>query len=292
MSTVTSIHRYLDEAFAEVPVTPDPLDLKEELRSNLSARVAELVSGGADDATAATTAVRELGDIRDLLDGLAADGHPAGVPHPSQRVRLRPIFVLLTVLFSLVLAKSVTWVVLGAFGIVEVWTAVVFAVAAALSVGVIVTLALRQETSQHYPMPTGRALAFGAASLAMTLGVSLAAALVTQQPFWAVVLGVPPTVLSILAFVWLGVTQTNRTKPWALELQRQYVADDPFTQNPAVAARFGIYTVVIWTVAIAVFIVLTMTVGWLWSWLALVGGFAVFFITLARMMLIARQSRV
>ena len=52
MSTVTSIHRYLDEAFAEVPVTPDSLDLKEELRSNLSARVAELVSGGADDATA------------------------------------------------------------------------------------------------------------------------------------------------------------------------------------------------------------------------------------------------
>ena len=31
MSTVTSIHRYLDEAFAEVPVTPDSLDLKEEL---------------------------------------------------------------------------------------------------------------------------------------------------------------------------------------------------------------------------------------------------------------------
>jgi MFS family permease len=290
MNTVTSIHRYLDEAFAEVPVTPDSLDLKEELRSNLSARVAELVSGGADDATAATTAVRELGDIRDLLDGLAADGHSAGVPHPSQRVRPRPVFVLLTVLFSLVLAKSVTWVVLGAFGIVPLWTAVAFAVAAALSVGVIVTLALRQETSQHYPMPTGRALAFGAASLGITLGLGLAAALLPTQWVGAIVAGVPLTVLAILAFVWLGVTQTNRTKPWALELQRQYVAEDPFTQNPAVAARFGIYTVAIWILGIAAFIVLSLTVGWAWSWLALVATFAVFMITLGRMMFVAQKK--
>ena len=287
MSTVTSIHRYLDEAFAAVPVTPDSLDLKEELRSNLSARVAELVSGGADDASAATTAVRELGDIRDLLDSL-----DSSVPaHVTNRVRPKPLFVLLTVVLSLALAKSLTWVTLGGFGLVPTWTAVVFAVAASLSAGAIVDLALRQETTQYMRMPSGRAALYGLSTLGLTLGLTLAVTLFATQLFWAVTLGAPLTVLSILAFVWLGVTQTNRTKPWALELQRQYVADDPFTQNPEVAARFGIYTVVIWTVAIAVFIVLTMTVGWLWSWLALVGGFAVFFITLARMMLIARQSR-
>lgn len=291
MSTITSIHRYLDEAFADVPVTPESQDLKEELRSNLLARVGELVSDGTDDATAATTAVRELGDIRALLTDLDGDGHPAGPPHLTQRVRPRPVFVLVTVVLSLVLAKSVTWVALGAIGIVPAWTAVAFAIAAALSVGVIVGLALRQETTQHFPMPRARAAAFGAASAGLTLGLVLAATLLVTEPFWAVVLGVPLVVLSTLGFTWLAVTQTNRTKPWALALQRQYEADDPFTQNPAVAARFGIYTVVIWVVAIAAFIVLTMTLGWMWSWLALVAGFAVFFLTLGRMMAIARATR-
>ena len=45
MPTTDNIHRYLDEAFADVPHTPETADLKEEIRGNLQARVAELETG-------------------------------------------------------------------------------------------------------------------------------------------------------------------------------------------------------------------------------------------------------
>ena len=44
------------------------------------------------------------------------------------------------------------------------------------------------------------------------------------------------------------------------------------------------YTVIIWIVAITLFVVLSIVVGFVWSWLALVAGFVVFFLVLARML--------
>ena len=43
MATTNNIHRVLDEAFADVPRTPDTADLKEEMRGNLQAPVREVV---------------------------------------------------------------------------------------------------------------------------------------------------------------------------------------------------------------------------------------------------------
>ena len=41
------LHRLLDEAFAPYPVTAETLDLKQEVRANLTARAAELQAEGA-----------------------------------------------------------------------------------------------------------------------------------------------------------------------------------------------------------------------------------------------------
>jgi hypothetical protein len=83
----------------------------------------------------------------------------------------------------------------------------------------------------------------------------------------------------------LGATQTNRHKPWVVRrLINQTDPGDRFTEDPAAAARFGLYTVVIWTLSLAGFGVLSATVGWAWSWLALVAGFVVFMLTLSRML--------
>ncbi|MGP9502246.1 hypothetical protein ACT3TS_08525, partial [Specibacter sp. AOP5-B1-6] len=81
-----------------------------------------------------------------------------------------------------------------------------------------------------------------------------------------------------------GATQTNRKKPWARAAARQYRVQDRFAQDPVAAARFGIYTVVLWLLAFAAFVVLSMTVGFLWSWLALLAGLAGFMVLLARML--------
>jgi len=50
------------------------------------------------------------------------------------------------------------------------------------------------------------------------------------------------------------------------------------------AARFGLYTVIIWIIAIALFVVLSIAVGFAWSWLALVAGLVTFFLVLTRML--------
>lgn len=283
----TNIHRHLDEAFAGIDLTPDIQDLKEELRGSLAARADELEASGMDATAAASTAVQELGDIRELiasLDGTSTlTGNAAADLAARNHVRPKPAFVIVAVILSLLIAAAGTLVALVATHVVDVqwWVSpVVFAIA----VGALVDYSLRQETSQHYPLPSGRAAAFGLTSLAMALGLGLTGAFFGEGQIGILIAGVALVLVAIVAFTWLGVTQTNRTKPWALELQRTYAAEDRFSQDPAAAARFGIYTVVIWVMGFALFIVLSFTVGFAWSWLALIGSLVVFFLVLARML--------
>jgi hypothetical protein len=134
-------------------------------------------------------------------------------------------------------------------------------------------------------MPNGRAIGYGLAAGALAGGLG-AGVIYLWHP---ASLGLLATAIililgAVIAFIALGVTQTNRLKPWALAQNRQYEAEDRFSQDPAAAARFGIYTVIIWIVAIALFVVLSIAVGFVWSWLALVAGVVVFFLVLTRML--------
>ena len=90
---------------------------------------------------------------------------------------------------------------------------------------------------------------------------------------------------SIVAFTYLGVTQTNRHKPWVVRRAAEHeAAGDRFERDPAAAARFGIYTVAIGMLTTAVAVVLGLTVGWVWVWLPLVLGAAIWFLVLANML--------
>src|SRR5690606_10385528 len=83
----------------------------------------------------------------------------------------------------------------------------------------------------------------------------------------------------------------NRHKAWMLRMEESHAAvGDRFAEDPA-AARFGVYTLVNWLIALAAFVVLTLTVGWAWSWLAIVGGLAVMMILIARTLLARAAGR-
>lgn len=295
----SGIHRYLDEAFARVAMTPELQDLKEEIRGNLVARVDELTEGGAPAASAASAAVAELGDIRELIDSLAQE-RPAPHSRTQQqhvdahrlnRVRPKPAFVIRTVVFSLVLAAGALVVACGFADLIDA-PALTMGILAALGVatpaGLLVADSLRQETTQRYPVPRRRAVPFGAATAAGLFGlwmVGLAWKL-GWPPAWLVA-GVLLTLAAVIALVWLGVTQTNRTKPWVLAIERDHEFEDGFSRDPVAAARFGVYTIVIWILAFGLFVVASMTIGFAWSWLALLLGLAVFMLVLARMLFAA-----
>jgi len=290
----SDIHRLLDEAFGGVTMTPELQDLKEELRGNLAARSAELQATGRDAASAARTAVAELGDIRQLI---ASVGETEGAPRSPaaaaaeamrlHRVRPKPLFVILTTLFSLVIAASAVAVLLVAPHDLGAGFSGAFVLPAVFGVAIaaLVDGALRQETTQHFRMPNARAIGYGLAAGALGAGVATGVlALWHLASAGLIVTAIVLTIASIITFIALGVTQTNRLKPWVLEHGRQHEFEDGFSQDPVAAARFGIYTVIIWMVAIALFVVLSVTVGFVWSWLALVAGLVVFFLVLARML--------
>jgi len=282
-----SIHRLLDEAFAGIEPTADVQDLKEEIRFNLSARADELERSGLSPADAARRAVEELGDVRELVAEVheGQDATRGALPnHLRYRIRPRPSFVVRTVVLSLVALAGLTVIVLGAFGLVPatigwLWVAVA---AIALPIGVVTADALRQETTTNYPPPTRRAIGFGVGTGLILAGLGVGWLVVRGLELSWLVLAALLAVGGIVLLSYLGATTTNRHKPWVLHQTAEF--EDRFTQDPASAARFGIYTAAIWVVAFTVFVVLSFTVGWAWSWLALVGGFVLMLTLLARML--------
>jgi hypothetical protein len=297
MPTTDNIHRYLDEAFADIPRTPETADLKEEIRGNLQSRVAELEAGGTKPDAAAAKAIKELGDIHALVDSIG-ESEPSGRPAATaaklialNKVKPSPGYVVRTVLLSLLLAGGVTLVtvgsILGGLGIADFWLVYALPVEAVLSglfLAVIVADALGRETSQHYPTSPTRALGFGLAAFAALTGVGLVATWFANPLLWFLVAGCALALASLVTFIALGVTQTNRQKPWVSEMQHAFAIEDRFSQDPAAAARFGIYTVVIWIAGFGLFALLSIVVGFTWSWLALLAALLVFFIVLARML--------
>jgi hypothetical protein len=165
--------------------------------------------------------------------------------------------------------------------------ALALAAVASVSLGVIIGDALRQETTVHHPMPSRRALAFGLAGGLVIAGVTTAFALLTHgvDAMWLFASGAS-AVAGIGLFSYLGATQTNRTKAWALEHGRSQEGHpgDRFEKDPKAAARFGIYTMMIWVSAFVVSIVLYSLVGWQWSWIPYVVGFLGMMLLLTRML--------
>jgi len=294
---MTTVHRLLDEAFAGLELTPEVQDLKEEIRANLEARTAELQAGGASAEAAARQAFDELGDVRALAADAASGGAPADRPRSAaqrhaqdelvHRVRPRPSFVVGVVLASAVGLAGVLVAALGALGAAELPASLVvggLAVAAA-AVGWVTGSSLVQETTTNHPMPAARAAGYGAGAALVVLGAALAGAvaLLPLAAGWYVAAGLA-LVVGVGALAALGATQTNRTKAWARARRRDAAPENRFDEDPAAAARFGMYTVVIWLLAFVAFVLLGFTVGWAWSWLVLVVAFAVMMLVLARML--------
>jgi MFS family permease len=297
MPTPDNIHRYLDEAFADIPRTPETADLKEEIRGNLQARVTELESSGTRPDAAVAKAIDELGDIQDLVDSIG-DSEAANSPGETaaklialNRVKQSPGYVVRTVLLSLLLAAGLTLVtvgsILGGLAIAPFWLVYAMPIESVLSgafLCLIVADALDRETSHHYPVRQGRAIGFGLAAFAGLTALGFVATWLVNPLLWLLLSGCALALASLLAFLFLGVTQTNRQKPWVKELNRTYAVEDRFSQDPAAAARFGIYTVVIWIAGFGLFALLSILVGFVWSWLPLLAALIVFFLVLARML--------
>ncbi|MCK9795188.1 permease prefix domain 1-containing protein [Isoptericola sp. 4D.3] len=311
---MSTVHRLLDQAFAGVELTPEVQDLKEEIRANLEARAAELQASGAAPDDAARRAFDELGDLSALVEDAAgapeAPGalRPGRAPRPvlaagyastaqamlANKVRPKPGFVLGVVIAAMVLLAALVVAGLDAAAVLvlpAVATAAILLTAASAA-GFVVGLSLSQETTTNHPLPSGRAGGYYLATSLAVFGLLLALFTVLGTFFsWVYAVAGVLVVLGAILFVGLGVTQTNRKKAWFREVSREHGAvGDRFDRDPDAAARFGIFTSVIWMTSFVAFAVLGFTVGWAWSWLALVAGWIVFMLLLAKMLFGERKD--
>ncbi|OJX63871.1 MAG: hypothetical protein BGO95_06705 [Micrococcales bacterium 73-13] len=324
MTTMTAnlaIHRLLDEAFAGVPATPTTQDLKEELRASLVARVEELEAAGLAPDEAARRAFAQVGDFRSFLDEALEDlaGEDSPVDQWARhRVRHRPAFVIratvLPIVGALALAASIVLAALAPQApapdalspLIPVLLMAVFA----CCIGFVTADSLQQETSTSYPMARGRAIGMGVGLGVLLAGAgAIALCWAPPLPLWLwLVLGAVGIVVGIAVLAGLGAGMTNRRKPWAREAEQAWMRGaeqawthgaeqahgdgaarrrhpgDRFERDPNAAARFGIYTAVLWILAITVGVLLGVFVGWWWAALPAVGAVALMLLLLTRML--------
>lgn len=311
-----TVHRLLDEAFADVEMTPETQDLKEEIRANLLDRVSELTASGVAPGEAARRAVDELGDVRELLGtGATTDAGAelgSGVPEhgPARRETLAelahrnhvtpsPRYVAGVVGASLIILLAVAGAAALLVGVLRrevepdvIWGVPVLMAIAGPATGWIVASSLARETSTNYALPRRRAAAYGVAAALVVIGLMLGGLLylMTGRLAGVVIGGAVWVLLGLAYLVYLLTTQTNRKKPWVLQADAALQATNRFEEDPAAAARFGIYALVIWTLSGLACLIVGLAVGWLWAGVPAAVGFVVFMLVLARM-LFGQQSK-
>lgn len=268
MTSNASIHRLLDEAFAAAAPSEATQDLKDELRTNLTARVTELEADGLDASEAARQAFDELGDISGLVAETARDATLGRRPHPP-KVRPSAAFVSRATVVPIVATAALAVAILAALGIVSggPFLARGLVVVFSVLIGFVTADSLLRETAGHYGMPPRRATGYGVGTGLVLLGAGLVALCRTGGPMWLwITLGGLLALSGIGVLAGLGATQTNRTKPWMLAYADPFdETGNRFETDPAAAARFGIYTLVVWVGALAAAAVVGFSVGWWWA---------------------------
>jgi hypothetical protein len=196
-----------------------------------------------------------------------------------------------TVCFGLISA-AITWFSKG-LEAEALGSAMVFCVAGA---ALLTFMGLTQESAANHPMPWKRAVFYAISVGVFLFGVFLVPmtyfnfAATGASPseiaahnadmsrvdfaFMTSIGTLIPFVLPAAAlFVFLVLTEKDRRKLWVVELAKESAKREmEYFANPVQATRLGLVCGAIWIAAIASFVILTVRVGILYSWLALAGA--------------------
>jgi hypothetical protein len=281
--------KYIDGLFANYEETPALADFKEELRGNLDERIENLVKKGTPEQEAFHKATAELGDISALADEISLrkkqevyeDMYMGTRKYMTPRRTAAFVLGGAAVCFGLI-AAAITWFSTG-IETAALGSAMVFCAAGA---ALLTFMGLTQETASYHPMPWKRAVFY-----ALAAGVFLFGVFVVPMTYFEVaahgedmprtefglmtsIAALIPFVLpSAALFVFLILTEKDRRKPWVVALAKECAKREmEYFSNPIQPTRLGLVCGAIWTAAIALFAVLTINVGLLYSWLALAGA--------------------
>jgi hypothetical protein len=281
---------YVNSLFADYEENAALTDFKEEILSNLEARIASLTHKGLDEAEAFAKAAEELGDISALADEISRKKRQEvfatmymGSTFNYLNTRRVAAYVLCGVVlgFGLITA-ALAWFYTDKLLAASLGTLMPFG---ALPIAGFVFLGLTQETAAQEPMNWKRALLYAADSAVLLCGVVVFAITYFSEiiPGSQVIYGLPPALATLIPFAlpslafgaFLILTERDRSKPWVAAQRNNFRAQmveqiSARQSDPAAATRYGLLSGALWITAAALFALIILLGAWKFSWIALV----------------------
>ncbi|GHU64340.1 hypothetical protein FACS189447_00940 [Spirochaetia bacterium] len=282
---------YVASLFADYEETTELAEFKEELQTNLDDRIKSLVQKDMNEQDAFNKATTELGDISALADELSLkkrrevfeDAYLGIRKYMKSRRVAAYVLAGASVLFGIVSALLVflamdtrfvpealqihTDIRLTAFFATLMFFTVIGAC-------LFTFLGTTQETASRYPMTIKRGLWYTLAALLLSLGITL-----FPLTYYATGGGLMEALATLIPFVLPGIgllvflvlTEKNHLKPWVTErISEETKRAEELWKNPALAARFGMFSGAIWILAIGLFVLLGLLMGFQYSWFVFV----------------------
>jgi hypothetical protein len=286
---------FVNHLFSEYEETAELGDFKEELLSNLEARIASLAARGLDKKAAFEKASGELGDISALADqiSLRKKQEIFQDAYLGLQKYLRPgrvafyvaagAWLVLGLVAALVVyftgedqsALEAFWEpnkkIVGALGVLLGFIP--------LAAAVLSFLGLTQETASRRPLSKKRGAWYALASGALAFGLIL-----SPLTYFAADRGLMESVAVLIPFFipglgllfFLTLTEKDRLKPWArAQYEKEARASREIWSDPLTAARLGMAAGAIWIFAAGLFFLLGFLIGFQFSWLVFVFAVAV-----------------
>lgn len=266
---MNDVKSYVESLFKDYEDTPALQEFKEEITSNLLARIDDLKTSGMDEDEAFKKAVSELGDITSIADEISKQKRnellhqmyidrqtKIGVKHAIGYV-VSGFVLLFGVLVGLMTYFSNNVVFHG------VSSAMPFIVAAAAG---FVFLALTQETAMKYPMDWKRALIYAILTGVILFGLMTALVLyfMENRDMNAVLAVLIPFVLPELGLlVFMLLTEEKRYKPWVIKEKETILEQHAKVYgDPVRMEKRGLLSGALWICAFALFLFIGFLAGW------------------------------
>lgn len=256
----TNINKYIDDLFNGYEETAELNDFKEEITSNLQARINDLENKGLDTKTAFTKAIAELGDITSIADEISKQkrNELIGEMYIEKDRKIGMKHAIGYTLAGSVLIFGIITCLITYFSTNNIFPAISSLLPFVVPAGALfVFLGLTQETSRLYPMSWKRALIYAIATASVLFGVTISIShYFLDGHTWVEVLGIfIPFVIPALAVLSvLILTEKKRYKPWIMELYKIEMSHYANKySNPEQNEKRGLLSGALWVGALTVF---------------------------------------
>ncbi|MCL2792081.1 MAG: permease prefix domain 1-containing protein [Spirochaetaceae bacterium] len=262
---------YIDKLFSDYEDNKTLSDFKEELESNLKDRISYLQSKGTSEQDAWEKATAELTDISEIAQQLSLKKQKEVFADMYLKTRnyISTKRAVLYILFGGFLALGIILSVLSYLStdnpMAGLGALIPFMI---IPVCGLIFMGLTQETAGRYPFPWKRAVFY-----VISIAVILFGLIVFSMMFFTSEAGLPEAIATLIPFalpglmllVFLGLTEKEHRKPWAIKQEIEIMKHGELYNNPQKSMKRGLLSGALWLFTTALVVTLGMIFGFRYS---------------------------